>query len=146
TPSPCPHREHGNARDRANGGRALRDPGANGWPRELECAALDHERHRSLHTIIMLRDVIRKWWRAELSFADDNGQVKEWVSGEIVPPSNDFCRLSLFSKEGLRRCSQSVKVLHDKFITSPKLRHAVFHDCHLNFSILGVPLYLNGRY
>ena len=58
----------------------------------------------------MLRDVIRKWWRAELSFADDNGAVREWVSGEIVPPSNDFCRLSLFSKEGLRRCSQSVRV------------------------------------
>jgi two-component system, NtrC family, response regulator HupR/HoxA len=107
---------------------------------------LDHERHRSLHTIIMLRDVIRKWWRAELSFADDNGQVREWVSGEIVPPSNDFCRLSLFSKEGLRRCSQSVKVLHEKFVASPKLRHAVFHDCHLAFSIVGVPLYLNGRY
>ena len=94
----------------------------------------------------MLRDVIRKWWRAELSFADDNGSVREWVSGEIVPPSNDFCRLSLFSKEGLRRCSQSVKVLHDKFVASPKLRHAVFHDCHLGFSIVGVPLYLTGRY
>ncbi|HZN94827.1 MAG TPA: sigma 54-interacting transcriptional regulator [Myxococcales bacterium] len=94
----------------------------------------------------MLRDVIRKWWRAELSFADDNGSVREWVSGEIVPPSNDFCRLSLFSKEGLRRCSQSVKVLHEKFVASPKLRHAVFHDCHLGFAIVGVPLYLNGRY
>jgi transcriptional regulator with GAF, ATPase, and Fis domain len=107
---------------------------------------LDHERHRSLHTIIMLRDVIRKWWRAELSFADETGAVRDWVSGEILPPQNDFCRLSLFSKEGLRRCSQSVRVLHEKFISSPKLKHATFHDCHLAFSIVGVPLYINGRY
>ncbi|HVE85222.1 MAG TPA: sigma 54-interacting transcriptional regulator, partial [Myxococcales bacterium] len=107
---------------------------------------MDHERHRSLHTIIMLRDVIRKWWRAELSYADENGAVREWVSGEIVPPSNDFCRLSLFSKEGLRRCSQSVRVLHEKFVSSPKLRHAVTHDCHLGFAIVGVPLYINSRY
>ena len=28
----------------------------------------------------MLRDVIRKWWRSELAFADDTGAVREWVS------------------------------------------------------------------
>jgi len=94
----------------------------------------------------MLREVIRKWWRAELSGADENGQVREWASGEIVPPSNDFCRLSLFSREGLRRCSQSVRVLHEKFTGSPKLRTAVSHDCHLGFAIVGAPLYVNGRY
>ncbi|MDQ3265653.1 MAG: hypothetical protein M3Y59_18675 [Myxococcota bacterium] len=29
---------------------------------------MDFARHQHLHTIIMLRDVIRKWWRCELSF------------------------------------------------------------------------------
>jgi two-component system, NtrC family, response regulator HupR/HoxA len=107
---------------------------------------MDFERHQNLHTIIMLKDVIRKWWRSELSFADRNGLVLEWQKGEIVPPPNDFCRLSLFSKEGLRRCSQSVKVLHEKFQSSKKLRRAQFHDCHLNFSVVGAPLYINGEY
>ncbi|MBI3183822.1 MAG: sigma 54-interacting transcriptional regulator [Myxococcales bacterium] len=107
---------------------------------------MDFERHQNLHTIIMLRDVIRKWWRMELSFADRTGTVLEWQKGEIVSPPNDFCRLSLFSKEGLRRCSQSVRVLHEKFKSSKKLRRCQFHDCHLGFTVVGAPLYINGEY
>ena len=94
----------------------------------------------------MLKDVIRKWWRAELSFADKGGTVIDWAKGDIVPPPNDFCRLSLFSKEGFRRCNQSVRVLHEKFRSSKKLRRALFHDCHLNFTIVGAPLYIGGEY
>ncbi len=107
---------------------------------------MDFERHLNLHTIIMLRDVIRKWWRMELSFADKSGTVIDWQKGDIVPPPNDFCRLSLFSKEGFRRCCQSVKVLHEKFKSSKKLRRCQFHDCHLSFTIVGAPLYINGEY
>ncbi|HEX4620974.1 MAG TPA: sigma 54-interacting transcriptional regulator, partial [Myxococcaceae bacterium] len=107
---------------------------------------MDFEKHQNLHTIIMLKDVIRKWWRCELSFADRNGTVLDWQKGDIVPPPNDFCRLSLFSKEGFRRCNQSVRVLHEKFKSSKKLRRALFHDCHLNFTIVGAPLYIGGEY
>ncbi len=107
---------------------------------------MDFEKHQNLHTIIMLKDVIRKWWRSELSFADKNGIVVDWQKGEIVAPPNDFCRLSLFSKEGLRRCSQSVRVLHEKFKSSKKLRRAQFHDCHLGFTVVGAPLYIDGEY
>lgn len=107
---------------------------------------MDVERYRNLHTIIMLREVIRKWWQAELTFADRTGAVQEWERKAIVPPPNDFCRLSLFSEEGFRRCTQSVKVLHEKFKTSRKLRRAQFHDCHLGFGLVGAPLYLNGEY
>ena len=70
---------------------------------------MDYERYQNLHTIVMLRDILRKWWRAELSFADKSGQVIEWAKGPINPPPNDFCRLSLFSKEGFRRCCSSVR-------------------------------------
>ncbi|MFZ5468451.1 MAG: sigma 54-interacting transcriptional regulator [Myxococcota bacterium] len=107
---------------------------------------MDFEKHQNLHTIIMLKDVIRKWWRAELSFADQNGMVLDWHKGNIVPPPNDFCRLSLFSKEGFRRCCSSVKVLHEKFKSTKKLRRAQFHDCHLGFAIVGAPLYISGEY
>ncbi len=107
---------------------------------------MDFEKHQNLHTIIMLKDVIRKWWRSELGFADKQGTVLEWQKGDIVPPPNDFCRLSLFSKEGFRRCNQSVRVLHEKFKGSKKLRRAQFHDCHLGFAIVGAPLYISGEY
>ncbi len=107
---------------------------------------MDFEKHQNLHTIIMLREVIRKWWRFELEFADKNGAVVAWEKGDIKPPPNDFCRLSLFSKEGFRRCSTSVRVLHDKFRSSKKLRDPLFHDCHMGFTIVGAPLYIDNEY
>jgi transcriptional regulator with PAS, ATPase and Fis domain len=107
---------------------------------------LDYDKYQNLHTIIMLKDVIRKWWRVELSFADKTGVVLDHVKGEITPPANDFCRLSLFSKEGYRRCNQSVRVLHEKFKASRKTRSCLFHDCHLGLIIVGAPLYLQGEY
>jgi two-component system, NtrC family, response regulator HupR/HoxA len=107
---------------------------------------MDFDRYQNLHTIVMLKEVIRKWWRFELSFADQDGQVVDWQRGEIAPPPNDFCRLSLFSKEGYRRCSQSVRVLHEKFRGSKKLRDPHFHECHLGFLIVGAPLYIDNEY
>src|SRR3954469_6576841 len=107
---------------------------------------MDFVKYQNLHSIIMLKDVIRKWWHSELCFADKNGQVVDWQNGDIVPPPNDFCRLSLFSKEGFRRCCSSVKVLHEKFKSSKKLGRCQFHDCHLGFSIVGAPLYINNEY
>jgi len=107
---------------------------------------MDIERYQNLHTIIMLKDVIRKWWRAELCFADENGTVLEWQRNEIIPPPNEICRMSLTSKEGFRRCTQSIRLLHERFKTSRKLRSAQFQDCHLNFTVVGAPLYVNGEY
>lgn len=107
---------------------------------------MDYERYLNLHTIVMLRDVLRKWWRAELTFADKNGTVIEWAKGHITPPPNDFCRLSLFSKEGFRRCTASVRVLHEKFKASRKLRRSQFHECHLGFTIMGAPIYIDQEY
>lgn len=107
---------------------------------------MDYERYLNLHTIVMLRDILRKWWRAELTFADKNGTVIEWAKGHISPPPNDFCRLALFSKEGFRRCSASVRVLHEKFKASKKLRRSQFHECHLGFTVVGAPLYVDQEY
>ena len=107
---------------------------------------MDYERYQNLHTIVMLRDILRKWWHAELTFADRGGTVIEWAKGTITPPPNDLCRLSLFSQEGFRRCSASVRVLHEKFKAAKKLRRAQSHECHLGFAIVGAPLYLEGEY
>ena len=107
---------------------------------------MDFEKHRNLHTIIMLRDLIRKWWGCELGFADGNGVVADWDAGRIHAPGNDFCRLSLFSTEGLRRCTQSVRVLSERFRESPKLRRAQSHACHLGLCLVGAPVYAGGEY
>ncbi|XXF81014.1 sigma 54-interacting transcriptional regulator [Myxococcaceae bacterium GXIMD 01537] len=107
---------------------------------------MDFEKHQNLHTIIMLKDVIRKWWQAELSFADRQGVVQDWQRGDIVPPPNDFCRHALTTREGLRRCSGSVRALHEKFRASKKLRRSLVHDCHLGLTIVGAPLYIHNEY
>src|SRR5690349_4093275 len=111
---------------------------------------MDYEKQLNLHTIVMLRDVIRKWWRCELGLADKTGAVIDWQKGETVAQNfttpNDFCRLSLFSKEGFRRCCTSLKVLNDKFRNSRKLRRALTHDCHLGFTIVGAPIFVGGEY
>ena len=109
-------------------------------------AMRDYEKYQNLHTIIMLKDVIRKWWGLELAFADRSGYVLDHATGQIIPPNNDFCRLSLFSKEGFRRCNQSVKYVGDKFQFSKKPRNCLFHDCHLDFTVVGCPIVVSGEY
>ena len=39
-----------------------------------------------------------------------------------------------------------MKVLHEKFKSSKKLRRCQFHDCHLGFTIVGAPLYIDNEY
>ncbi len=108
--------------------------------------AQDHERYQNLHTIAMLKDILRKWWGLELAFADREGYVLDHAAGKMIPPNNDFCRLSLFSKEGLRRCNHSVKLVGDHFRGSRKPRRSFFHECHLDLNIVGCPIVIGGRY
>ena len=94
-----------------------------------------------LHTILMLKDVVRKWWEVELAFADANGYVLDHAEGKIIPPNNDFCRLALFSKEGFRRCNESVKVLSGKLRNTGRgARRTIVHECHLGFDLVACPI------
>jgi transcriptional regulator with PAS, ATPase and Fis domain len=96
----------------------------------------------------MLKEVIRKWWRVELAFADGKGYVLDHAEGKVIPPNNDFCRLALFSKEGFRRCNESVKVTRDKLRASaPRSgRRCVVHECHLGFDVIACPIVLDGEF
>src|SRR5688572_6594349 len=98
-----------------------------------------------LHTVQMLKDVVRKWWGVELAFADATGYVLDHAEGKIVPPQNDFCRVALFSKEGFRRCNESVKAVRDKLRAGARGRLAVVHECHLGFDIVAAPIVLDGE-
>jgi two-component system, NtrC family, response regulator HupR/HoxA len=104
--------------------------------------------YEKLHTIQMLKDIIRKWWRVELAFADAKGYVLDHAEGKVIPPNNDFCRLALFSKEGFRRCNESVKVTKDKLRSSaPRAgRRCVIHECHLGFDVIACPIVLDGEF
>ena len=109
---------------------------------------IDLRPYEKLHTVQMLKDIIRKWWRVELAFADAKGYVLDHAEGKVVPPNNDFCRLALFSKEGFRRCNESVKVTRDKLrALSPRnVRRCVVHECHLGFDIIACPITLDGEF
>ncbi|MDC0707194.1 sigma 54-interacting transcriptional regulator [Stigmatella sp. ncwal1] len=107
---------------------------------------MDFEKYQNLPTIILLREVIRKWWQADLTFANKHGVVLTWQSGEPPLPPNDFCRLSVLAPEGERRCSESLRSLHEKFKGNKRLRQALAQDCHLNFTLVGAPLYLDAEY
>src|SRR5438270_6221376 len=107
---------------------------------------IDLRPYEKLHTIQMLKDIIRKWWQVELAFADSKGYVLDHLEGKVIPPNNDFCRLALFSKEGFRRCNESVKVTGDKLrALSPRnVRRRVVRECHLGFDIIACPITLDG--
>jgi len=104
--------------------------------------------YEKLHTIQMLKEVIRKWWRVELAFADGKGYVLDHAEGKVIPPNNDFCRLALFSKEGFRRCNESVKVTRDKLRgAAPRAgRRCVIHECHLGFDVIACPIVLDSDF
>jgi len=84
----------------------------------------------------------------ELAFADGKGYVLDHAEGKVIPPNNDFCRLALFSKEGFRRCNESVKVTRDKMRSSaPRAgRRCVVHECHLGFDVIACPIVLDGDF
>src|SRR5262249_61687016 len=108
---------------------------------------IDLRPYEKLHTIQMMKDIIRKWWRVELAFADTKGYVLDHAEGKVVPPNNDFCRLALFSKEGFRRCNESVKVTRDKLrATVRPARRCVVHECHLGFDIVACPITFDNEF
>jgi transcriptional regulator with GAF, ATPase, and Fis domain len=107
---------------------------------------IDLRPYGRLHTILLLKDVIRRWWGVELAIADATGYVLDHAEGKIVPPANDYCRLALFSKEGFRRCNESIKAVAGKM--KPDVVHkgrAIVHECHLGFDVIAVPIVLDGN-
>ncbi len=108
---------------------------------------IDLRPYGKLRTIVMLKDVVRRWWGVELAFADARGYPMDHAEGKIVPPANDYCRQALFSKDGFRRCNESIKNVRDKLRnggSSAGIRKSVVHQCHLGFDIIAAPIVLDG--
>jgi len=105
---------------------------------------VDLRQFNELPTIRAIRDLVRRWWGLELAFADDRGYVLDHADGKIVPSDNEFCRQALFSKEGFRRCNDSIKLVRDR-LRGVKRRNVVVHQCHLGFDVVAAPIQLDGR-
>lgn len=96
----------------------------------------------------MVRALVRKWWKLELAYADAKGYVLDHADGNIFPSGNEFCRKALHSKEGFRRCNESVKTVGDR-LRGGKLRGGrrslLIRQCHLGFDIVAAPIHLDGE-
>ncbi|MCE9574992.1 MAG: sigma 54-interacting transcriptional regulator [Deltaproteobacteria bacterium] len=99
----------------------------------------------------MIRELCRRWWGLEVAFSDAKGYVLDHAEGKIFPSQNELCRLALFSKEGFRRCNESVRVLKDDLVAGraggPETAapgpgpQAFIHQCHLGFDTVGAPIW-----
>ncbi|MSP60349.1 MAG: AAA family ATPase [Myxococcales bacterium] len=116
---------------------------------------MDLRPYEKLHTIQMLKGIIRRWWKLELAFTDATGYVLDHADGRIAPPNNEFCRLALSSKEGFRRCNESLKAtrdqIRDKRAWAPRegrratARRSLVHECHLGFDLVACPVVFDGE-
>ena len=111
---------------------------------------VDLRRFRELPTVALIRDVMRRWWGLELAFADAKGYVLDHADGKIFPSQNELCRLALFSKEGFRRCNESVRVVKDhlkagRASAAGEPPAAFVHECHLGFDVVAAPIWLAGE-
>ncbi len=111
---------------------------------------VDLRRFRELPTVALIRDVLRRWWGLELAFADGKGYVLDHADGKIFPSQNELCRLALFSKEGFRRCNESIRVVKDHLragrASGPgEPPTAYVHQCHLGFDVVAAPIWLGGE-
>ncbi len=106
---------------------------------------VDLRTYDKLHAVQLIRALVRKWWNLEVAYADATGYVLDHADGNIFPSGNEFCRKSLNSKEGFRRCNESVKTVSDRF--RGKLRSArrslLIRQCHLGFDIVAAPIHMD---
>lgn len=113
---------------------------------------MDHPRgYLGLHTVTMLRDLIRKWWQVDIGFADASGRLLDatWgAAGTDAADSvgNDFCRALLAHPEGRRRCLASVREIHRRLRREPELRGPLTHSCHLGLQMAAGPVHGRDRY
>ncbi len=106
---------------------------------------VDLRPYEKLHSIQLLRSVLRKWWKVELAFADATGYVLDHAEGRLAPPNNELCGLALSSKEGFKRCNESLRHARDAARAARKPRRAVVHECHLGFDVVACPIVFDGE-
>ncbi|HET6611897.1 MAG TPA: sigma 54-interacting transcriptional regulator, partial [Kofleriaceae bacterium] len=100
--------------------------------------------YRKLPAIALIRDLVRSLWGVEVAFADARGYVLAHADGRVVPPQNPLCQRALASKEGFRRCNESVRIVAGK-VRAGAGDKALVHECHLGFDIVAAPIRLEDQ-
>lgn len=97
-----------------------------------------------LHSVQAIRTLVRTWWNLEMAYADSSGYVLDHADGNIFPSGNEFCKKALNSKEGFRRCNESIKAVSDR-IKSGRRRSIIVRQCHLGFDVVAAPIHFDGE-
>src|SRR5262245_64956434 len=106
----------------------------------------DLRSYNRLHAVALVREMLRRWWGLELAFADAKGYVLDHADGKIFPSQNELCKQALFSKEGFRRCNESVKVVGEHLrVGRASSAGTYLHSCHLGFGIVAAPLWFGSE-
>lgn len=108
---------------------------------------VDLRTYDELHSVQMVRTLVRQFWKLELAYADETGYVLDHADGNIFPSGNEFCRKALHSKEGFRRCNESVKAIGDRLRGKLRgnRRSILIRQCHLGFDIVAAPIYFDNE-
>ncbi len=102
-----------------------------------------------LRVIRNLTDVIRRWFKVEIAFADATGYVRAYAGNRIFDPTNAVCRMVLNTRDGFRECLRSSRESFDvvRRIGRPGESRPRFWEstCHLGFRMVSVPVEVDGR-
>jgi two-component system response regulator HupR/HoxA len=109
----------------------------------------DLRSYNRLHAVALVREMMRRWWGLELAFADAKGYVLDHADGKIFPSQNELCKQALFSKEGFRRCNESVRLVGEHLRTgrngADRGGGTYVHSCHLGFDVVAAPLWFGSE-
>ncbi|HVM10912.1 MAG TPA: sigma 54-interacting transcriptional regulator, partial [Actinomycetota bacterium] len=109
----------------------------------------DWSRYVRLRVVRNLTDVIRRWFRVEITFADETGYVRAFPGNRIFEPTNPVCRQVLADREGFRRCGGSSAEAHGlvRRIGRPGDRRPRPAEsvCHAGFRQIVIPVEVGGR-
>ncbi len=113
----------------------------------------DLRAYENLHAVVVLKSLLRRWWRLEIEIADAAGEVPGYIAGRLNPPGNEYCRHALFSVEGRGRCAASVREAaagaQTDDVSRPSgtsvERRGFLHRCHMGFIVAGAPVSFDGR-
>lgn len=114
---------------------------------------VDLRPYAHLHSVAVVRDLIRKWWKLELFLVDGEGvpvaPPGSLPSGVEAPRpmarDNAFCRLVLHTPAGARRCAESLRVTLDRLRAAGRAERCLVHECHLGFDVVACALWLSGE-
>ncbi|MFT5432299.1 MAG: two-component system response regulator HupR/HoxA [Myxococcota bacterium] len=106
---------------------------------------LEMQTIEELAAVRRARDLIRKWWRLEVGFADARGYVVSHANGIAIPPPNGYCRAALSHSEGFKRCDSSVAAAMTELRVSVDEGAQVVMPCHLGFPLAMAPVARRGR-